>query len=512
MRVLLLLLLFTGMAFCATCSLASPVSAPLPLDSWVYPTLDKLAGAGLLESSLQGTRPYTRLEAARLFLEAKRHVHTRLSPRVVFELLERLETELHDQVIELSHQDGITPPSYLKPMQSAEVHYVFREGEASDISGTDARQFSLNYNNQGINYAENHNGEMIFDGVGRLADSLQIYWRPQVLTGEGNDGADIRLLQGTVALGLGPIEISAGRQSLWWGQGRHGSLVLTNNAAPLDMLRITNPQPLLLPWLFEYLGPFRFDVFWSRLEKERTIPKPWFAGLRINFKPLPNLEIGASRTAIFGGEGRPDINFSDFLTILGGKNLSGGEDTSNQLAAFDLSLRLPFLRGAQLYGEWGGEDEAGGFVSNHAYIAGLYLPHLEPSGRASLRLEYADLSHIAHNAPAWYRHGIYKSGYTYQQMILGHHVGGAAKDFFAELQLELPADLMVKLNFDHETRGYDQPVFEEHVETGVGFIWYWSETSSLELRYRLDQVSNFGFAADYDQKLHIASAGLNFNW
>jgi len=511
-RFFLILSIIPGMLFWAAGSLASPMSAPLPLDSWVYPALDKFAGMGMTESSLQGARPYTRLEAARLFLEADRRARDSLSPPVVYEMLDRLETELRDQISELNPVDGTSSPTYLKPLQSAAVHYVSREGETARIAGTDARQFPLNYNNLGIDYAERHNGELVFTGEGRLADFMLLYWRPQVLLEEGEDAADIHLLQGAVAFGLGPLEVSAGRQSLWWGQGRHGSLVLTNNAAPLDMLRITNPQPLLLPWLFKQLGPFRFDVFWSQLEKERTVPEPWFAGLRLDFKPLPNLEIGASRTVIFGGEGRPDIEFTDFLTIIGGKNLSRDEDTSNQLAALDLSLRLPFLWGARLYGEWGGEDEAGGFVSNHAYLAGLFLPQLEPSGRSSLRLEFADLSHIAHNAPAWYRHGIYKSGYTYQQKILGHHVGGAAKDLYSELRLDLPADLLLSLTLDFEKRGYDRPVFEEHLEAGIGLTWFWSKTCSLELLYRLDQVSNFGFVADNDQKMHFASAGLNFNW
>ena len=71
-------------------------------------------------------------------------------------------------------------------------------------------------------------------------------------------------------LGLGSLEFSIGRQSLWWGQGRHGSLVLTNNAEPLDMIRLTNPNPILLPWVFKYLGPFRFDLFLTELEESRV--------------------------------------------------------------------------------------------------------------------------------------------------------------------------------------------------------------------------------------------------
>jgi hypothetical protein len=41
-----------------------------PLDSWVYGALDRLEGYGLIDSALSGTKPYSRLEVARLLGEA----------------------------------------------------------------------------------------------------------------------------------------------------------------------------------------------------------------------------------------------------------------------------------------------------------------------------------------------------------------------------------------------------------------------------------------------------------
>jgi len=38
----------------------------VPLDSWVYGALDRLEGYGLIDSALSGTKPYSRLEVARL--------------------------------------------------------------------------------------------------------------------------------------------------------------------------------------------------------------------------------------------------------------------------------------------------------------------------------------------------------------------------------------------------------------------------------------------------------------
>ena len=89
---------------------------------------------------------------------------------------------------------------------------------------------------------------------------------------------------------------------MWWWPGRNGALLLSNNMEPMTMLRFSNPQPALLPWVFRYLGPFRFVFFISRLEDDRKdVPEPILWGLRVNFGPHPVVEVGLERTAMFGG-------------------------------------------------------------------------------------------------------------------------------------------------------------------------------------------------------------------
>jgi len=512
-----LLLVTIGVMLFVPCSAlaANPASAPLPLDSWIYPAIDKLSGLGVIDSSLQGSRPYSRLEAARLTDEARKNSTLGSYPPVVAELLRRMESELREQLIELGVVEGTVSPGYFKPLRSAKARYIYQEGVSSAIPAIDSRQFSLNTNNFGIDYDEHHNGELVIEGDARVGGIFLLHWRPLYLAGD--EGDSFRLLEGTAAVSLGHLELSAGRQSLWWGQGRHGSLLLTNNAKPLDMVRLTNPSPVLLPWFLSRLGPFRFDLFVSRLEEERVVPEPWFGGLRLNIKPFPWLELGAARTVMFGGEGRPDVDFEDFLTIIGGENLTGEEDTSNSVAALDIRLRLAPLGGAELYGELGGEDEYQllgfiPFISNKAWLAGLYLPVLEPSRRLSLRLEYASLDHEDSNSPIWYRHGIYQSGYTYKKKIMGHHVGGGGTDLFAEIRAILPGAVTLGLSFDYEKRGVDQIVEEKHYQPAVELEWRPSARVSFNARYAFDKVENFSYIAGNDQKFHLAEFGLTSIW
>lgn len=490
------------------CSAA--VSASIPLDSWVYPALDKLTGLGLIDSSLQGARPYTRLETVRQLTEARSRAAESAVPPVAGELLRRLETEFSD---ELAAAGGEFP--WLKPLRELRLDYLYQDGQESAFPGTDGRQFALNTNNFGIEYANRHNGQVVFESEARLGRYALLNLRP-LLQYRETAGDSLRLLHGTAAVGLGPVELSAGRQSLWWGQGRHGSLVLTSNARPLDMVRLTNPKPATLPWIFRYLGPFRFDLFVSRLEHDRVVPEPYFSGLRINIKPVSWFELGGSRTVLFGGKGRPAVGFDDFLTIVGGNNLGGDEDTSNQLAAFDFRLRLATLWGAELYGEMGGEDEADllgfiPFIAKKAVLGGLYLPRLEPTGRLSLRLEYTDLNYEGQGR-VWYRHSIYRSGYVFKETLLGHHAGGDATDLFVELKAFLPLDVTLTAAFDVERRGESQPVQEKHAMPSLDLEWVASPGLTLHAGYSFDRVKNFAFVAGEDRDFHFGRAGVRWNW
>jgi hypothetical protein len=489
---------------------AAMVSSTVPIDSWVYPALEKLSGYGLLPSSLAGTRPYSRYEVARLVKEARRSEEQTDIPVSVAGVLDRLKTEFSDT---LTDMDGGSPTNYVKA-RKVQLKFISQNGEDSTTAGAgvDAQQFSLNYNNNGLNY-QDHNVQLTFQGEALLGRYVLIETRPLLLLQDGgNSETDLRLLDGRVAIQLGAFELSAGRQSLWWGQGRHGSMLLSNNAKPQDMIRLTNPSPVLLPWIFKAMGPIRFDVFWSRLDDERVVSEPYFAGLRVNFKPLPWVELGASRTIMFGGEGRPDVDLDEFVTILGGKNLAGDEDSSNSIASIDARIRLPFLYGAEFYGEYGGEDEAGHFLAAAAWQAGVYLPRIESSGRLSLRFEYADLSKIDNWAPAWYRHGIYRSGYTYEGMLIGHHVGGAGRDLYAGLHCQCTTNLAITMAFNYEKRSVDEDYPEEHNEISLSIDWQFSNHYGTEINLAHDRIDNSDYVSGRTGKNDLFSIGFYGRW
>ncbi len=400
----------------SSCSLALAYSSVnVPLGDWSYEALDRLEGFGLIHSALHGTRPYTRLEMARLIHEA--HTEKELQgiklPPLIEELLRDLDREFRQELPLVGKTTDILQKSFIKPVNTAQMQYVYSDGEPRTFinKGPKDRQYPgssagivategtpLVYNNNGMIYGEGNNFSLQFSSILGYRDFFSAYIEPFIIARQNPAGLQdptdttVNLLYGYAALTAWNTELQFGRDSLWWGQGFHGDEIVTNNAFPLDMIKLSNPEPTLLPWIFKYLGPFKYVFFLSKEYGYDTPPDANIFGFRINFKPSSIFEMGVSVSAQFGGEGIPSLTPSDFLQLLAGRSLPN----SNQLTAFDFRLRIPWLRNTQVYLEYGGDDSGFGDYENPwnilmkdiAWMLGLYCPSLTEDGRLDLRVEY----------------------------------------------------------------------------------------------------------------------------
>jgi hypothetical protein len=68
-------------------------SAYVPLESWVYPVIDRLAALGLVHSNFDSERPFTRLECARLAAEAAESTAGDEAPTDVRGMVDSLQQE-----------------------------------------------------------------------------------------------------------------------------------------------------------------------------------------------------------------------------------------------------------------------------------------------------------------------------------------------------------------------------------------------------------------------------------
>lgn len=431
------------------------VSTTVPLDDPVYREIDKLAGWGLIEDDLGSMRPLTRMQVGRLLAEAQANLEagSDAEKRVTGSAAGLLGRWIQRYEEEIAAARGERPleSTSVTPVAEFSLAYAYLDGPFAT------------YNDEGVDRFDGHNAVGELRSRARLWHHLAFYVNPLFLYNQnaanvsGDDETDLFLQKAYGILGFGNFAVEVGRDALWWGPGYNGALLMSGNAQPLDMIKLSNPRPARLPWILRYLGPVQFNLVLSELGDDRPIAKPYLYGLRFDLKPHPLVEIGLSQIAIFGGEGRRDLSLGDYLKILyGNENRDGTKLDSNQQFAVDLALRipgiykvLPLAHAAKVYGEVGAED-TGMLPDRRAFLVGARLYGLFMVENLVATVEYVDTS--PSSVPrAWYRHNWYPA--TYEGDVFGHHAGTDAEDLYCALAYDFSERLWARLSFEHESRG-----------------------------------------------------------
>lgn len=227
---------------------------------------------------------------------------------------------------------------------------------------------------------------------------------------------------------LGNHRLAVGAIPVWWGNGVDGSLIRSNAARPVvgALVQRADPKPINLPVLSK-LGNFNYQITAGQLQDYTSVPDTKLIGMRASFQPNDMFQIGASRMIMWGGEGREE-SLKSLGRALTGKYDNGGygEDPSNQIAGIDAQVNLrPLINiPASVYGEFIGEDEAGGLPAKKAYLAGIkgYLPIMNQPWL--WHAEWANTHYDFDKDGIIYAHSIYRDGYYQKGLPLGHPIGG----------------------------------------------------------------------------------------
>lgn len=398
-------------------------STYVPLDSWIYPALDRLAALGYVESGFEGMRPWTRIECARMIDEAEDAQRTgRFLSGDVVEMLSRLEDEFSFEIGLLDGRRNLNAS-----LESAYARTVSISGPAL----TDSYHFGQTVSYDFGRPFERGTNEQVGGAFRAEAGPFAVYVRaeyqhapsapapseavlnvialkdevpvpPNVGIGAINRP---RLLDTYIALKLSPVklnswQLSVGRQSHSWGPGPGGAFLLSDNAEPFDMVEVVNPDPIRLPLFLKYLGPVKIDQFVGRLEGRSDHPHPWVYGQKISFKPLPCLEIGYGRVTTIGGQGGDPFTLHNFFLSLFGqvshKLNSVPGDNDNEM---DWTFYVPKVRNyIVLYGEVYAEDDFIAWVTptRYPYRPGIYITRIPGIPKLDLHIEAANTQ-----TPGW---------------------------------------------------------------------------------------------------------------
>ena len=192
-----------------------------------------------------------------------------------------------------------------------------------------------------------------------------------------SEAATLRLEGSAVATELFGVQFQAWSRRSWWGPGWQSSLALSDNAPALNGVGVqrSSASTSESPWL-AWLGPWNFEFLLAQLEDVDVPADPYLIGMRLTLRPWAPLEIGLTRTAQWGGEGRRR-SLGSFFDALTGTGLNPSDeagrarDPANQLAGVDARLRCPSWLNCAAYLQMIGEDEAGGLPSSYLGLYGV---------------------------------------------------------------------------------------------------------------------------------------------
>lgn len=286
---------------------------------------------------------------------------------------------------------------------------------------------------------------------------------------------------------IGNWVFSLGKQDRWWGPGWDTNLSLTNNARPISAVSVSRRSaiPIGIPFT-EIEIPWTVTSFMGVMDDERTISDTLLWGFRLNFKPLDNLEVGITRLAQWGGDGRSQ-SFSTFGDLFLGKDNCGAggldcgvnreNEPGNQQAGYDLRYSFNILdTPIALYGQYYAEDgdNSGStlsFLTEPAVQVGIDSTVNIFSVTTKVYLEYSEtLADCADSDDSdvgncFYEHSLYSTGLRYQQRTLGNLYDNDAETIVLGLISTINANTNVttkirhlQLNTDNSDKAPNNPI------------------------------------------------------
>jgi len=437
----------------------------VPLDSWVYPAVEKLASLGYIRLAFLASRPWTRIETANLVNEVKGNLEVDGSvPEGIAVLELQLEQEF---AYELGLLDG-------KSNSTARVESMYTR--VVSINGpplNDSYHFGQTIiNNYGRPFEEGFNTYDGFSGYG-AAGPFTLYVRGEYQHSPSAPGYSLAVRQAIATVDQNPIQpdvpvatvdrftlldtyaavkadgwtLSFGKQSLWWGPAEGGALMFSDNAEPIYMFRASQTA-VELPWIFRRLGPMKLDLFFGKLSGNEFPARPLIHGEKISFKPTANWEVGFERTSELGGVGRAltlGAIWESYVATKSSFDYPASRDPGKRTIGLDFSYRVPHLRDwVTLYAD-GLLPASNPFnvdsSKNPIYAprrtavrSGMYMPRLPRLPKLDFRVEavYTDPPTPRSTSGEYvYWDGFYHDLYTNKNNLIGDWIGREGMGFQA---------------------------------------------------------------------------------
>lgn len=424
----------------------------IPLDSWIYPAMERLYSLGYIDSAYLGLRPWTRLSCVHILQETYPKLEVAPQDSQAWKIFLALAKELGYDPLQPSTRAAVDTlyvrPMYIKgPPLNDSYHFgqtlindygrPYQQG-FNDISGfiADAgwKRWTLDVRGE-YQHAPGRAPypESVLALISQLDEIPQLPYPnlvPQINT--------FTLLDANLSVHVLGHEISAGKSEDWWGPTQIGPFALSNNAQPFYALRINRVEPLHIPLLSDVVGPFRYAALLGDLKGHRYPNAPWIQAQKFSFKPTRNLEFGFSRVIIFAGKDHVPFTFGSFWNSFSSfSNVSVAQKQSRndpgfRTSTFDFTYRLPWLeKWVTVYTDSMVHDDTSPIDAPRraAISPGIYLSHLPKLPNYDLRVEAVSTDPPGSSQGGYFMYWEYeyRDGYLNDGNLLGSWIGREGK-------------------------------------------------------------------------------------
>jgi membrane-associated phospholipid phosphatase len=436
-------------------------STNVPMDSWIYPALERLAAMGFIPGQSSAIRPWTRQECLRQLrlAEDQNDLKDAYSPGLLAEaqrLMADLKAELES---EPQYYESISLESvYARygTIAGPALHDSFHFGQtwwndfgrplgrgSSAIAGFsfrahDGRFFFYDRQEQQHspgNPAETPAINQLINVIDRSQPESDPLIQPIAAKAAFEHQGAIELYGGVAFAGNA---LSIGKQELYWGPTTMGPLAFSSNAEPTYNLRFVATRPHPIPF-FPSLGTYRFDIVLGKLSGHSYPARPWFNGQKADFNFGDNLEISFTRWSIFWGVGHP-ITLHSFKANVFSFNSTGSggcggcigygdrNDPGDRKSNFDFAYRLPFLRRiVTLYADAYSDDDPSPISAPRRAVwnPGIYFARLPFLPHMDLRVEAVSSHGLATDFGPYhyFTNSQYLDGNTNKGFLIGNTIG-----------------------------------------------------------------------------------------
>ncbi len=470
-------------------------STNVPMDSWIYPALERLGNMGLIPFQSMSIRPWTRQECRRQVQQAEEilagvHGHYYDVGAGIAQEAERLLPQLEQALSEPDAADEAV-------LESA----YGRGGTIAGPALTDGFHFGQTWENDfgrplergtsgiaGYSLRAIYGRFFLFDrqelqqsptvpGV-TAAESALFYQLDDIPFGlPGEAQAPPIPVSSPVAAYLRqrPLElyagvafagnsVSFGKQELFWGPTTMGPWAFSSNAEPTYNLRFVATRPHPFPF-FPTLGTYRFDLVFGKLSGHHFPARPYYNGEKVDFTFGRLLEMSFTRWAILFGVGHPmtlgDLGRNLFSFSSTGCGYGYGDrcDPGDRKGGFDFRLHVPGLRNyVTIYADSYDDDQPSPLQAPRraAWNPGIYFARLPYLPHMDLRFEMSTSEGLSHDDGGTYLfiNNQYRDGNTNKGFLLGNAVGRDARAFEGRSGYWFSARTRVEAGY-RQTKGSD---------------------------------------------------------